>query len=83
MEFNLYEYTKKLDTKIGKKVFKALDENRLSIAIYKGAFYFEKTERCNNTRDWIIKVMEKHGIPYAFSSKKIWLLKNSSWQSNI
>ncbi len=37
MEFNLYEHTKKLDTKIGKKVFKALDENRLSIAI---CFFF-------------------------------------------
>lgn len=64
MEFDLYEYTKGLDTKIGKRVFKALDENRLRLAFYKGAFYFEKTERCAGVRDWVIKVMEKHGIPY-------------------
>ena len=73
----VYDYTEQLDSKIGKRVFNALDTESIADIIldetgvgYTGTFWFEHYTYHNRVAqsvyDWIINYLNKQGYKYIY-----------------
>lgn len=69
---DLYEYTKKLDTKIGKKVFNYLDSEPFYIVCSDDKYWFEyynfnyPNYPTADVRRWIDRYLRKKGYTFLF-----------------